>query len=189
MVMRDKFLSKAATLNVALMAMLMTACSNPETTQKVYSDPYDMTVDECYELYPVEGMLRDTDDNAMVDDKRQGEPLAIRCIMIIAKEVGRAPEFWDYYALYRVEGIEPEGLDAMVRALPRNELAVEIRVLHDLLDYLDPIEWEYRWAPNMRSGLPSLRLYCKQYDEVIVELLERAQPATEPDPCLPKRKR
>ena len=74
------------------------------------------------------------------------------------------------YLLYRIEGIEPEGLDAIVRGHSRVELASRIVNLHERYEYLDAVEF----APM--SG-------CRMFDAMARDLLSRTPPPPEPTGC------
>jgi hypothetical protein len=152
------------------MLALVAACSNPKRPDPVEpSDPYSFSFDDCMKHFG--------ETPGVVSAARsRGDPLAIRCLISAGRDEGREPDFFAFYSLYRIEGVEPEGLNEMVSAKPRDELASLLRIIHGMYDYLEPFEFAWNnWFD-----------YCTQYDEVATELLRRAKPPEKTNACLPR---
>lgn len=68
-----------------------------------------------------------------------GDPDAMRCFLSL-RDV-EPNSFSLRYRMYRIEGVEPEGLDQIVRSHDRLELATRIAVVHGLADELEEIKF------------------------------------------------
>ena len=147
----------------------LVACSrNEPENETTYSDPYRLTAERCRELFPP-----DSDLWALT---QAGNADVIRCTMTVHRGRQHYDPLQDLYLLYRIEGIEPEGLDERIRALDRREIATKIGNWHDLNDFLEPIE-----DRNWRG--------CLKFDPVARELITRGRDPDVPhefDDCLPK---
>lgn len=147
----------------------LNACSETEpATNQPLSDPYRLTSEECHELFPSTELF--------LIGQRDGNPDAIRCYMTWSGYREAYDPLQDLYLLYRIEAIEPEGLDERIRALDRREIATKIRNWHSLNDYLEPVE-----DRNWRG--------CAIYDPIARELITRGRDPDVPhesDHCLPK---
>jgi hypothetical protein len=102
------------------------------------------------------------------EGEQAGDPALIRCVLTSQDQ---APISFNHrYLLYRIEGVEPEGLDAIVRGHGRVELAARIVNLHERYDYLGPVEFQ------SATG-------CRMFDATARELLSRTPPPPEPSGC------
>lgn len=97
-----------------------------------------------------------------------GDPAMIRCRL--TSQDAEPVSFNNRYLLYRIEGVEPEGLDAIVRRHSRSELAARIVNLHERYDYLDAVQF------SPFSG-------CRMFDAAARDLLSRTPPPPEPTGC------
>jgi len=65
----------------------------------------------------------------LIDRMDAGDPDALRCFLSI-RDV--EPDSFNLrYRIYRIEGVEPEGLDALVRSRTREELSIDLTTLHN----------------------------------------------------------
>ena len=120
----------------------------------------------CLEAY-------DSDPDQMLSAIDQGDPDAMLCSL--ALDEGRGLESYErelLYRYYRATGREPEGLDASIRQLDRQELAIFLLNTHDFSPELDMFDTDFR--------------NCPVYDPVARELLLRVE-APEGRRCLPRR--
>ena len=107
--------------------------------------------------------------------KVRGEEAAMLCTLALIEGPGRDAEKLELlYRLYRMRGVEPEGLDARARAMDRQELAAWLRIFH-------------RFSPEL-SLFESGMFGCPQYDAVARDLILRARPS-EDRHCLPRGQR
>ncbi len=102
------------------------------------------------------------------EGRYNGDPAMIRC-RLTSQDL-EPISFNHRYLLYRIEGVEPEGLDAIVRGHSRVELASRIVNLHERYEYLDTVAF----APM--SG-------CRMFDAMARDLLSRTPPPPEPTGC------
>ena len=147
----------------------VSACSPSETEAVItYSDPYRLSHDECHDfLQSIESLY---------DEGQAGNPYATLCRLTAHNGRQHYDPLEDLYLLYRIEGIEPEGLDERIRALDRRLIATKIRNWHDLNDFLEPVE-----GRNWRG--------CLKYDPIAHELITRGRDPEIPhefDDCLPR---
>lgn len=127
------------------------------------SDPLSIPLSECLERYH-----ENEDIGAAIE---AGDTHVIRCMLVIQEGSRPDDSFRLRYFLYRLEGVEPEGLDEIVRDMDRRSLAAKLGNEHMFTGFLEPFGFD-------RRGCPS-------YDPVARELLLRARPPEEDDPCLP----
>lgn len=107
----------------------------------------------------------------------RGDTEAARCgLALFGSDTPEPIRFEAYYLIYRLEGFEPEGLDAMVRAMEREHLAARLRNYHDFTEPLEPFP-EPWWA-----------LGCPVYDAPAQNLLLRTRPSENME-CLPRGQR
>ena len=113
------------------------------------------------------------DIHQLLDAVDRGEEAAMLCNL--------ATRYWRdddevkfelLYRLYRLRGREPEGLDAMVRALDRRQVATRLGIVHMFSAELVPFESDPRGCPD--------------YDPVARELILRAEPGGDMV-CVPRR--
>jgi len=165
--MRDRALRRwAAAAAVAVFGL--SACAD-EPEERVYSDPYAGSVSECLER------AEDEDFNAGI---RNGDVGAIRCTLVIGQGLRSDPELDElplFYFLYRIEGVEPEGFDAIVRRQDRAKFAAFLQNRHEFETFLEPFGTHW-WT------------HCPVYDPVAKELLERTRPSEDMH-CLPRGQR
>ena len=108
----------------------------------------------------------------------EGDTEAARCGLAIAGERAlESQRLRAYYLIYRLEGFEPEGLDAIVRARDRQVFAAELRNYHNFIEALEPFP-DHWWS----------LLGCTAYDAPARELLLRTQPSEDME-CLPRGQR
>jgi hypothetical protein len=147
-------------LKSALMALsfVVPAASGPSdggfelTPAHERSSPYAEDGARCQDRYAF-GELMEREDAA--------DPAALRCLLSIRD---REPDSFDLrYRLYRIEGVEPEGLDALVRDRTRESLSLKLANVHNLYPELETVEFARGSA-------------CRAFDPVARELLSRAQP-------------
>lgn len=104
----------------------------------------------------------------LTDRMDSGDPDALRCFLSI-RDV--EPDSFNLrYRIYRIEGVEPEGLDALVRSRTREELSIDLANLHNGSTELDPVEF----APGSA---------CRMFDPVARELLSRIDNPEETTRC------
>lgn len=95
------------------------------------------------------------------DRMEAGDPDAMRCFLSI-----RDLEPYSFnlrYRIYRIEGVEPEGLDELVRGRSREELSIDLANLHNRVPELEPVAF----APGSS---------CRMFDPAARELLSRTPP-------------
>jgi len=102
-----------------------------------------------------------------IDDLIQaGDTAAMRCFLSL-RDV--EPDAFNLrYLIYRIEGVEPEGLDEIVRSHGRLELGARLSGVHGMHPSLEPFGFE--------GG-------CRRYDAVARELLSRTPPQDEVKGC------
>lgn len=113
------------------------------------------------------------DVHQMANAVDKGDPDAIVCTLALHE--GRYVESHRrelLYRYYRATGREPEGLDASIRQLDRQELAASIRTIHRFSPELEVFESDVRGCPI--------------YDPITRQLLLRVE-APEDTRCLPRR--
>ncbi|MEQ8403716.1 MAG: hypothetical protein RKE49_01370 [Oceanicaulis sp.] len=136
------------------LALLLSGCGPPDggfepTPPDQRSSPYAEDGARCQDRY-ARGELMEREDAA--------DPAALRCLLSIRD---LEPDAFNLrYRLYRIEGVEPEGLDALVRSRTRRELAADLANLHGRYPELAPADF------HPMSG-------CRMYDSVARELLQR----------------
>lgn len=141
------------------------ACDAKDIRQdRAVSDPLSIPLSECLERY------RENEDIGAAIEA--GDTHAIRCMLVIQEGSRPDDSFRLRYFLYRLEGVEPEGLDEIVRDMDRRSLAAKLGNEHMFTGFLEPFGFD-------RRG-------CPLYDPVARELLLRARPPEEDDPCLPR---
>lgn len=97
----------------------------------------------------------------LMEREEAADPAALRCLLSLRD---REPDSFDLrYRLYRIEGVEPEGLDALVRDRTRENLSLKLANVHNLYPELETVEFARESA-------------CRAFDPVARELLSRAQP-------------
>jgi hypothetical protein len=95
-----------------------------------------------------------------------GDPDAMRCFLSL-RDV--EPDSFNLrYLIYRIEGVEPEGLDEIVRTQDRLRLGARLSGIHAMHPSLEPFDFV--------GG-------CRAYDPVARELLSRTPPQTEVRGC------
>ncbi|MGJ3231983.1 MAG: hypothetical protein ACFE0P_09305 [Oceanicaulis sp.] len=155
--------SRMSACHAALMAALaLAACGAPGET--VAPTPPD----ERTSPYAPDGeRCNDELARGEIDDLIQaGDTSAMRCFLSL-RDV--EPDSFNLrYLIYRIEGVEPEGLDDLVRERDRLELGARLSNLHAMHPSLEPFEF--------RGG-------CKRYDAVARELLSRTPPQDEVKGC------
>ncbi len=125
--------------------------------------------DDCRDIYTSEERV----EAVMV----RGDTQAARCgLALFGPDAPEPMRFEAYYLIYRLDGFEPEGLDALARAMDREHLAARLRNIHDFTVPLAPFP-EPWWA-----------LGCPVYDALARELLLRARPSEDME-CLPRGQR
>jgi hypothetical protein len=103
--------------------LLACACSQPQAS----TTPEQITLPHwraCLETY-------DGDPDHMLAAIDRGDPDAMLCSL--ALDEGRELESYErelLYRYYRATGREPEGLDASIRQLDRQDLAANLRTIH-----------------------------------------------------------
>ena len=113
------------------------------------------------------------DVHDMADAVDEGDADAIVCTLALHE--GRYVESHRrelLYRYYRATGREPEGLDASIRLLDRQELAIFLLNTHDFSPELDMFDTDFR--------------NCPIYDPIARQLLLRVE-APEDRRCLPRR--
>ena len=152
---------------VLIFCFFLKACAEPAPPVVALELP-DWS--DCVQTYQSDG-------GTMTDAFLGGDPQAARCLIALNSERGelQAEAFEYRYLIYRVEGIEPEGLDQIVRAMDRQVLAAMIGNAHHAIDGLDPID-SHPWTG------------CPRYDRPALALLLRA-PLGEDTNCLPRGRR
>ena len=145
--------------------LLACACSQPQasTTPEPIILPHWRA---CLETY-------DGDPDQMLTAIDRGDPDAMLCSL--ALDEGRELESYErelLYRYYRATGREPEGLDASIRQLDRQELAASLRTIHRFSPELEMFDTDSRG--------------CPVYDPIARELLMRVE-APDDTPCLPRR--
>ena len=117
------------------------------------------------------------DGSVLFKAERNGDTQAVRCTL--ALNYDQTLEDFQYlelyYMIYRLEGVEPEGLDAIVRRMDRQELATKLRLLHDFETWLEPFARHW-WT------------FCTVYDRPARELLRRSIPSEDMS-CMPRGRR
>ena len=97
-----------------------------------------------------------------------GDPDAMRCFLSLRD---LEPDSFNLrYRIYRIEGVEPQGLDEIVRGHDRLELASRLLAVHQMSPELDVIERHRQTA-------------CRMFDPVMRELLSRTPPQDENRNC------
>jgi hypothetical protein len=140
-----------------LSAVILAACGPPDggfepTPPDQRSSPYAEDGARCQDRY-ARGELMKREDAA--------DPAALRCLLSIRD---LEPDSFNLrYRLYRIEGVEPEGLDELVRNHTREALSIRLENAHLLYPELAGVES----APGSA---------CRMFDPVARELLSRAQP-------------
>jgi len=142
---------------VGALALLITACSPDDAPPPALSSPFPDDPAACDAL---------TAQGWLDDYIQEGDTLAMRCMLAI-RDV-EPDSFILRYLLYRIEGIEPEGLDEIVRASERLDLAARIANIHGMHDFLGEIPF--------RRG-------CRAFDATDRELLSRTSPQDEVQGC------
>lgn len=150
---------------VGLTLLLLTACGGEERAEpRPLSDPLSIPLSECLDHY-----APDEDMSALID---HGDTNAIRCMLVIEDGARPTDSLRLRYYLLRLEGVEPEGLDEIVRSMDRVRLSYFLANEHQFTDFLSEFD-------RNRRG-------CTIYDPVARELLLRARPPEERDTCLPR---
>ncbi len=158
----------AMRLNLAITALSLMlfacACSQP---QPAAPEPINLPHWRvCPETY-------DGDPDQMLAAIDRGDPDAMLCSL--AQDEGRGLESYErelLYRYYRATGREPEGLDASIRQLDRQDLAIFLLNTHDFSPELKMFDTDSRG--------------CPVYDPVARELLMRVQTPDDTH-CLPRR--
>ena len=140
-----------------VLALILAACGPSgdgyePTPPDERSSPYAEDGARCQDRY-ARGELMKRENAA--------DPAAFRCLLSIRDREPYA--FHIRYRLYRVEGVEPEGLDDLVRDQSREDLSLRLANVHNLYPELAPVEF----APGSA---------CRMFDPVARELLSRAEP-------------
>ena len=141
------------------------ACSQPQAS----TTPEQITLPHwraCLETY-------DGDPDHMLAAIDRGDPDAMLCSL--ALDEGRELESYErelLYRYYRATGREPEGLDASIRQLDRQDLAANLRTIHRFSPELEMFDTDSRG--------------CPVYDPIARELLMRVE-APDDTHCLPRR--
>lgn len=152
-------------VSTGLILLLLSACSgNASAEPRTLSDPVSIPVSECLDHY-----APDEDISALID---KGDTHAMRCMLAIQEGANPHDSLRLRYYLLRLEGIEPEGLDEIVRSMERRRLAYFLEAEHEFTDFLSEFD------VDRRTG-------CTVYDPVAHDLLLRARPPEERDECLP----
>ncbi|WP_375547772.1 hypothetical protein ABWI01_08655 [Oceanicaulis alexandrii] len=152
-------------ISIISLMLITGACSQPQarTTPEQITLPHWRA---CLETY-------DRDVHQMADAVDEGDPDAIVCTLALHE--GRYVESHRrelLYRYYRATGREPEGLDASIRKLDRQDLAASLRTIHRFSPELDMFELDFRG--------------CPVYDPVARDLLMRVE-APDDTHCLPRR--
>ena len=158
----------AMRLNLAITALSLMlfacACSQP---QPAAPEPINLPHWRvCLETY-------DGDPDHMLAAIDRGDPDAMLCSL--ALDEGRELESYErelLYRYYRATGREPEGLDASIRQLDRQDLAASLRTIHRFSPELEMFDTDSRG--------------CPVYDPIARELLMRVE-APGDTHCLPRR--
>jgi len=140
--------------HAALLALILTACGPSNggftpTPPDERRSPYAEDGARCQDRF-ARGELMAREDAA--------DPAALRCLLSIRDQ---EPDSFNLrYRLYRIEGVEPEGLDELARSRKREELVARLANLHDRYPELEPVGF----APGSA---------CYTFDPVARELLSR----------------
>ncbi|MGX6649080.1 hypothetical protein ACWCOP_14180 [Maricaulaceae bacterium MS644] len=125
-------------VRLALSAFALASCGPSDggfelTPPRERSSPYAEDGARCQDRYAF-GELMEREDAA--------DPAALRCLLSIRD---REPDSFDLryrlYRLYRIEGVEPEGLDALVRDRTRESLSLKLATVHTLYPALETVEF------------------------------------------------
>ena len=147
-------------------ALIAAACSEAPRGEPEPLDLPDWQV--CMEDYGGSGAR-------LNEAKVRGDEAAMLCTLALIEGPGRDGEKLRLlYRLYRMREVEPEGLDARVRAMDRQELAARLRNAH-------------MFSPEL-SSFESGMFGCPRYDPIARDLILRARPSEDMS-CLPRGQR
>ena len=152
-------------ISIVSLMLIAGACSQPQAS----TTPEPIILPDwraCLETY-------DGDPDQMLAAIDRGDPDAMLCSL--ALDEGRGFESYKrelLYRYYRATGREPEGLDASIRQLDRQELAIFLLNTHDFSPELEMFESDSRG--------------CPVYDPIARDLLMRVE-TPEDTHCLPRR--
>jgi hypothetical protein len=137
--------------------LVLAACGADDPPVRELSSPYPSDPQVCDEKRA---------DGRLVERMHAGDTEAMRCFLAI-RDV--EPDSFNLrYLMYRLEGVEPEGLDELVRGQDRLRLAARIANIHGRYDTLEDIPF--------RGG-------CTGFDAPARELLSRTPPQDEVTGC------
>lgn len=140
-----------------VVTLLLAACSAEDPPVRDLSSPYPSDPQVCDEKRA---------DGRLAERMHAGDTEAMRCFLAI-RDV--EPDSFNLrYLMYRLEGVEPEGLDELVRGHHRLRLAARIANIHGMNDFLGEIPF--------RRG-------CRAFDSTDRELLSRTPPQDEVQGC------
>lgn len=137
--------------------LALAACSAEDPPVRELSSPYPSDPQVCDEKRA---------DGLLYQRINEGDTEAMRCFLAI-RDV-ETDSFELRYLMYRLEGVEPEGLDELVRGHDRLRLAARIANIHGIHDALEEIPF--------RGG-------CRAFDAPARELLSRTPPQDEVAGC------
>jgi len=137
--------------------LVLAACGAEDPPVRELSSPYPSDPQVCDEKRA---------DGLLYQRINEGDTEAMRCFLAI-RDV--EPDSFNLrYLMYRLEGVEPEGLDELVRGHDRLRLAARIANIHGMNDFLGEIPF--------RGG-------CTGFDATDRELLSRTPPQDEVTGC------